>query len=198
MQQAVAIEPRSSLSKVSRRSDETYRHYRLVAGQKGDGYAAVAYAGRIQAFTVTGDTLDSATKALKTIIDDDFRDRAARRGGGTPTSQDFELALNLMGSRKTAVQQHILERTWMSDGGAVSLPQLQLRSDFGDDAIVRGLSRMARHIAEILDYSLPKGAASTAAALEMIIQPNDTVFDPHSDWTFRGEFVVAVRRHMTR
>lgn len=194
---AVGSRPRS-IGRVRRSSDEIYRQYRLVAGEQGHSFAAVAYAGKVAAFQTAGDSLDAALDALRAAIDADLAERTARRGDGELTSPDLERALDLLGIRKTPVQQHILERILASNQHPTTGQDLRLRSDFFEDALIRGLARLARTIADALQIDLSKGPASSAAAINLIVEAMGQEFNPASDWHFRPEFMIAVRRHMTK
>lgn len=198
VQQKMTSAPRAAIGRAERRSDEIYRHYRLVAGQRGERFAAVAYAGKVQVFTTTGESLDEATGSLRQMIDNDIKHRADRRGVDRPSSLDFERALDLIGSRRTVVQHHLLERIMILGGETTSLEQLRTRSDFSHDALLRALARLARHIAAILDISLPKGPASGAVSMKLLIDTGGAKLDLDAEWTLQPEFVAAVRRHMAK
>jgi hypothetical protein len=190
--------PVSSTSRVPvrRSTDETYRHYRLIAGQRGDGFSAVAYAGKTCVFTGSGSDLDGALDDLKSQIDRDFESRAKRREGNLPSPEELELALALASRTITGPLHHLLEV--LRDGPEVSPQQIQRRSGAEEDALIRDLVRLARALADILSVPLPKGTGSAPAALDLIAETIALNGDADEPWRFRGAFVTAAEAHLAR
>src|SRR3546814_986507 len=54
---------------------------------------AVAYAGRILAFSATAQDVDAALDRLKALIDGDFAERREQRSDAFPSEAEFERAL---------------------------------------------------------------------------------------------------------
>lgn len=175
---------------------ETYRHYRLIAGQRGDGFSAVAYAGKTCVFTGSGSDLDGALDDLKSQIDRDFESRAKRREGNLPSPEELELALALASRTITGPLHHLLEV--LRDGPEVSPQQIQRRSGAEEDALIRDLVRLARALADILSVPLPKGTGSAPAALDLIAETIALNGDADEPWRFRGAFVTAAEAHLAR
>ncbi len=146
MQRISESRPVSPIGRAEKQADETYRYYRIVAGQKEDAFAAVAYASKSKAFSAWGGSLEIAVDTLKQMIDNDFARRALNRRDNKPTAQDFERALELGHTRRTAIQQHLLERMWHNGDKPVSLELIQARSEFSRDAIGRAILRLARQM----------------------------------------------------
>lgn len=181
--------------KVNRKLDETYRKYRLIAGQKGERFAAVAYAGRKPACSTVADDLDEALDTLKQSIDRDYQKRAERLAESDPTQEDFELALDLASARYSAVQRHVVERIGIDGERPVSLQQLQRNSELTDEAVLRALARTAKMVAEVVQVSTPGGPASAEAAFDVIAVEFDTSEHAGGRWLFKPEFVIAAARH---
>ncbi len=181
---------------VRRSTDETYRHYRLVAGQRGGGFSSVAYAGKISIFSGSGCDLEGALDDLKGQIDRDFDTRALRREGELPSREDLELALTLASTKITPSLQHLLEA--LRHGPEV-LPQLvQRRSGVDEETLMRDLVRMARSVADILGFTLPKGTGNAAAALNLIGERIAISREANQPWVFRPGFVAAAEAHLAR
>jgi hypothetical protein len=199
--QASFAEPQvanAPLTRAARHSDETYRYYRIVAGQRGLTFMAVAYPGKSRAFTARGETLEDAVEQTKTAIDADFEARLKLRGDSEPSHEDLVLALDLIGGRRSPVQQHLLHRIWQSGTNPTSIAILRGRSDFSTDALVRALTRLAKQIADALDIATPKGPGAVSAGLELLIEHVPAPVDPDAKWLFRRNFASAVARHMSR
>lgn len=190
--------PSSTTSQVPvrRSTDETYRHYRLIAGQRGDGFSAVAYAGKTRIFTGSGSDLDGALDDLKGQIDRDFEDRAKRRDGNLPSTEELERALALTSRTITEPLHHLLEA--LRDGSEVSPQQIQRRSGAEEDALIRDLVRLARTLADILSVPLPKGTGSAPVALDLIAETITLSGDAEEPWLFREAFVTAAEAHLAR
>lgn len=190
--------PSSTTSQVPvrRSTDETYRHYRLIAGQRGDGFSAVAYAGKTRIFTGSGSDLDGALDDLKGQIDRDFEDRAKRRDGNLPSTEELERALALTSRTITEPLRHLLEA--LRDGSEVSPQQIQRRSGTEEDALIRDLVRLARTLADILSVPLPKGTGSAPVALDLIAETITLSGDAEEPWLFREAFVTAAEAHLAR
>lgn len=198
MQHATAAQARQVAANVSRRADEIYRNYRLIGGSKGERFAAVAYAGKRQVFSAGGDDIDETLDALKRLIDDDFDNRAERRGHAGPSADDFELALDLASPKHTSVQRHVIEQIASHGDNPLSLLQMRRRSDFSEEALLRALARTAKVAAEMMQLKVPSGPSSAEAALELIALEAHANADPENFWTFRPEFVSAAARHIAR
>lgn len=182
--------------KVNRKLDESYRNYRLIAGQKGERFAAVAYAGKKPACSTAANELDEALDTLKLSIDRDFQNRAARIVDSGPTSEDFELALNLASARHTAAQRHVIARIAIEGAKPVSLQQLQRNSELSDDAVLRALARTAKMVADVLQIPVASGPARAEAAFDVIALQFDPSLRAEGRWLFRPDFVSAAARHI--
>jgi len=181
---------------VRRSTDETYRHYRLIAGQRGDGFSAVAYAGKFRVFTGSGSDLDGALDDLKTQIDRDFALRAGQRKGGLPSSEELQLALPLASRAMTSPIMHLLEA--LRDGPAVSPKQMQRTSGAEEETLLRDLVRLARTVATILALPLPKGNGNATAALDLLAERIAPNREASAVWVFRPAFVAAALAHLAR
>ncbi|GAA0447798.1 hypothetical protein [Sphingomonas molluscorum] len=196
LQQDVATAPRKIAGTPLRRADESYRHFRLVAAQTGIDHIAIAYAGKTPIFQLCAPDVDTALDDLRGRIDQDLARRAETRAGALPDSHDLQLALQLMDAHLTAASQHIISRVFDADWPA-GPTDILLRSTFGEDALLRGLVRLARQMAEVIAVPLPKGPNNANAALALLIEDVPEPFALDGEWHFRKEFMVAARRHMT-
>lgn len=181
---------------VRRSTDETYRHYRLIAGRRGDGFSAVAYAGKIRVFTGSGGDLDGALDDLRSQIDRDFDSRASKREGERPSREELELALALATARITEALQNLFEA--LQHGPEISPQLVQRRSGVDEETLVRDLVRLARAVADILSVSLAKGTGNAAAALNLIAEQIGISGEADETWIFRSAFVAAVNAHLAR
>lgn len=194
----LANSPRVPIGRAERQIDEAYRYYRVVAGQKGDAFAAVAYAGKLKAFSTTGESLETTIDGVHQLIDEDFDRRLQKRKDGKPSAQDFERALDLGHTRRTAVQQHLLERMWHIGDKPMSLDILQARSEFSTDAIMRAIVRLARQMADILGLTIAAGPNSGASAMAVLVDASAEEFDFSGIWVLNVEFYRALKRHMEK
>ncbi len=181
---------------VRRSIDETYRHYRLIAGQRGEGFSAVAYAGKVRVFAVSGSDLDAALDDLKMQIDRDFEGRVRERDGDQPSSGELSLALALASHKITGPLQHLLES--LQEGPELSLAQVERRSGADRDTVLRDLVRLSRTLADILGVTLPKGSGSASAALDLVTESMDPAVAEDNTWTFRTAFAEAAQDHLAR
>jgi hypothetical protein len=181
---------------VRRSTDETYRHYRLIAGQRGDGYSSVAYAGKIRVSTGSGSDLDGALDDLKAQIDRDFDTRALKRESELPAREELELALALASTRITGALQHLLEA--LRHGPEISPQLVQRRSGVDEETLMGDLVRLARSAADILSLALPKGTGNAAAALNLIAERIGISGEADETWVFRPAFVAAADAHLAR
>lgn len=197
MQAAPSLATARSKSPIRRSLDEYYRHYRLIAGKRGDQYSAVAYAGRSLAFSASAADVDSALDQLKTLIDADFSQRHSQRRDAYPSAAEFARALALADRRLTGTHIHLLET--VRDGkGEVHPFQLQRRAGVDEEMLMREMARLARLIADILDIDLPKGAASAAAALDIVALDIAPPVDGATLWMFRPQFAAAIAYYLAR
>lgn len=181
---------------VRRSADETYRHYRLIAGQNGEGFSAVAYVGKAKAFIASGSGVEATIDELKAQIDHDYARRAAHREGGIPTRDELQLALALASSAVKGPVPHILEA--LRDGPTVAPDQIRRGSGVDEEELMASLLRLARKIAAILNLPLSKGHGSAATALGLIverIEPGETF--ECAVWIFRADFVAAAIAHLS-
>lgn len=181
---------------VRRSIDESYRRYRLIAGQRGDGFSAVAYAGKTPVYTGSGSDLDGALDDLKIQIDRDFERRVRERENGLPSCEEFSLALALASRKITGPMQYVLEA--LEAGSDVSPQQMQRRSGADRDTLHRDLVRLLRTLADILGVKLPKGSANAVAALDLVMESMHSAGEDEETWTFRPAFVDAARDHLAR
>jgi hypothetical protein len=181
---------------VRRSTDETYRHYRLIAGQRGDGFSAVAYAGKMRVFTGSGCDLDGALDDLKTQIDRDFDRKALQRESEFPSHEELELALALASTKITGALHHLLEV--VRHEPQISPLLVQRRAGVDEETLMRDLVRLARSVADILCLVLPKGTGSAAAALNLIGERIGTNGEADETWVFRPAFVAAADAHLAR
>jgi hypothetical protein len=189
--------PARPKSPVRRSLDEYYRHYRLIAGKRGESFSAVAYAGRILAFSATAQDVDAALDRLKALIDGDFAERREQRSDAFPSEAEFERALALAERRLTGSHIHLLE-TLRDGNGEVHPLQLQRRAGVDEEMLMRDMARLARLIADILDVGLPKGAANVAAALDMIALDIALPIERATPWLFRPQFAAAAGSFLAR
>ncbi|QHD70635.1 hypothetical protein GS397_26360 (plasmid) [Sphingobium yanoikuyae] len=181
---------------VRRSTDETYRRYRLIAGQRGDGFSAVAYAGTVCVFTGSGCDLDGAIYDLKSQIDRDFDRRASERSGELPSREELELALALASTRITPALHHLLQA--LCHGPEISPQLVQRRSGASEETLMRDLVRLARSVADILSLPLPKGTANVGGALKLIGERVGISAGADETWIFRPAFVAAAEAHLVR
>lgn len=183
--------------KATRRSrDEFYRDFRLIAGQRGDGFSSVAYAGKTSVFTGSGSDLDSALDDIKNQIDEDFSRRAARLEDDEPSAADFELALALAERKMTPALHHVLEM--LAEGTEFSLLQIERRAGIERDALVDEMLRFARTIARIFAQDLPSGSDHYRSALNLMVEQIIGQQSKTETWMFRSSFAEATRRYLNR
>lgn len=187
--QSVQTRPSNRKTRTARRrADAHYRNFRIVMGERGDHFAGVAYAGKIPVFDADAETLDGVDDALRNKIDADLNERRAKAASSYWICEDYVLALYLISPIMTPVQTHILRRVAEADGGPLDLEQLRWPSAFVDDAVTRGLSRLARMVSHALDGSAASGSAGPQSALATLIDGDDM-----PPWRFRRAFVAAAR-----
>lgn len=181
---------------VRRSSDETYCHYRLIAGQRGDGFSAVAYAGKTLVHTGSGSDLEGALDDVKIQIDRDFERRVRERDNGMPSCEEFSLALALASRKITGPMQNLLDS--LENDSAVLPRQMQRRLGADRDTLHQDLVRLSRALADILAVKLPKGSANSGAALDLIMESMHSAGEDEEIWTFRPAFVEAGREQLAR
>src|SRR3546814_10177041 len=98
---------------------------------------AVAYAGRILAFSATAQDVDAALDRLKALIDGDFAERREQRSDAFPSEAEFERALALAERRLTGSHIHLLE-TLRDGNGEVHPLQLQRRAGVDEEMLKIG------------------------------------------------------------
>lgn len=181
---------------IRRSLDQTYRHYRLIAGQRGDGFSAIAYAGKDRMFAGSGSDLEGALDDLKSQIDHKFSECVARRDGGQPTCDELSLALALASEKINDRMQHLLEA--LTTGSEVSVHQISRRSGSDRETLLRDIVRLARLISSILSISLPKGPANASAALDVVLNSPSVAEEAEEKWTFRPAFVEAAKKYLEK
>jgi hypothetical protein len=181
---------------IRRSIDETYRHYRLIAGQRGDGFSAIAYAGNVRVFTGSGSDLDGALDDLKMQIDRDFDRRVGQREGEQPSQEELELALSLASRKITPPLRHLLDV--LNAAPEVSLQQVQRRSGVDRGILLRDLVRLSRALADILGVTLPKGSSNASSALSLVTESMRPAGETDEIWTFRPAFIAAAGDRSTR
>lgn len=181
---------------VRRSKDETYRNYRLMAGQRGDGFSSVAYAGKTRVFSGSGSDLDGALDDVKTQIDKDFASRKARLDSGGLSPEDFELALALCARKITATLEQFLPM--LHGGPSLPLSQAERRASVDRETLRAELLRLARAIANVLNLAGPKSSDNTFSALNLMVETISARGSTDETWTFRPSFVKAVLRHLER
>lgn len=182
------------LAPIRRSLDETYRYYRLIAGQRGDGFSAVAYAGKTSVFTGSGSDLEGALDDLKSQIDRNYADHLSRRKDNHPSPDELVLAFSLLSEKINDRVQSVLEA--LTAGCEVSVQQVLRRSGGDHEILRRDIARLARSIAAILSISLPKGPANTSAALDLIMEPSCVADEAEEIWTFRRAFTEAAKKYL--
>lgn len=191
-----SFSPRTKVTPARRSTDETYRSFRLLAGQRGDGFSSAAYAGKNCVFAGSGSDLDGALDDIKTQIDEDFARRAVRLNDNRLSVADFELALALSERRITPALQHVLEM--LADGEEVSMAQIERRAGAGREVLIDDILRLARAIARVFAIDLPRGADKARSALHLIVEQIIGRQSADEAWTFRASFVEAAQRYLNR
>lgn len=186
----------STIAPARRSVVEIYRHHRLVAGQKADGFSAVSYAGKILTFSSSGSVAHEALDDLRAQIDSEFARLASQRRDGLPTADELALALALVGPKIPQSMQHLLEI--MDEFGEVHVQQLLRRAGTNEEALLRDLVRLARACAKALDIRLAKGATNASAAVELIAGHIELAEPLPDVWLFRTVFAQAGARHLAR
>jgi hypothetical protein len=196
LHQEIATAPRKLAGTPMRRADETYRHFRLVAAQTGIDHIAIAYAGKSAMFQLCAPDLDTAMVNLRDAIDRDLDRREEARAGEKPDIHDLQLALELIDAHMTPASSHIIARVVAASWPA-GPSDILLRCTFAEDALLRGLVRLARQIADALGIKLPKHPQNAVAALALIIDDVPEPFGLKGPWHFRKDFMVAARHYLT-
>jgi hypothetical protein len=197
--QLLATNPYRSAARpiaVRRSLDETYRHFRLIAGQRGDGFSAVAYAGKARIFAGSGSDLEGALDDLKSQIDRKYSECLAQRDGGQPTCEELSLALALASEKINARLQHLLEA--LTIGSDVSVHQVLRRSGSDRETLLRDIVRLARLISSILGIPLPKGPANASAALDVVLKSPGVMEEAEENWAFRPAFAEAAKTYLEK
>lgn len=186
------LEPKRRLPQAVRQAEEAYRRYRIVAGQRGHKFMAVAYAGRSCKFSVDRANAIEAVDAIKSLIDVDYAQRSEARRG--PISDDEMLfALELTSDRHTAAINHVLDWVVRYGDGPASLAVIGNSSDLTTVQLARGLGKLAKDIAEILELS-DHGPEAGSNNLGLLIDPVPEHLERDSGWHFTQPFVDAARR----
>lgn len=189
-------QPTSERGPVRRSKDETYRHYRLIVGQRGDGFSSVAYAGKTLVFTGSGCDADCAIDDVKRQIDGDFARRTDRMVAGESTSDDLGLALALSAHRIPATLEHLFDV--LHAGTEVTLSTVERRAGADRDTLKSDILRLARGIANVLSPGQPSGSRTALSALNLMVEEvRDQGFTDEA-WIFRKAFATAAQRHLDR
>lgn len=185
---------KTKLNPARRSRDEFYRNFQLVAGQRGDGFSSVAYAGRTSMFAGSGSDLDAALDDIKDQIDKDFAHRAARLQNDGLSAADFELALALVERQMPPAVHHVLEM--LADETELSLLQVERRAGIERDALVAQMLRFARAIAGVYARDPRTGPDNARSTLNLIVEQIIGHQSTDETWTFRLSFVEAARSYL--
>ena len=185
---------KTKLNPARRSRDEFYRNFQLVAGQRGDGFSSVAYAGRTSMFAGSGSDLDAALDDIKDQIDKDFAHRAARLQNDGLSAADFELALALVERQMPPAVHHVLEMLadeFFNDTATTEIYTLSLH-----DALVAQMLRFARAIAGVYARDPRTGPDNARSTLNLIVEQIIGHQSTDETWTFRLSFVEAARSYL--
>jgi hypothetical protein len=176
----------------AQRIDIKHGLYRIIAGQQGKSFKAIAYVGMRKVAETSEENADKAIESLKALLDAKTAKRKEERKQEVPSSAEFQDALEaLRASMPRNLMNILLTHRRLPDNTGTMLQLARISSAWTPTVMGVEYARLGRKISRLLGFSpVAKGLEPHLIPIVVFATPKGSV--NKGIWKLRPQFVAAL------